>query len=269
MNNDSVIKLVKAGLSDDLIVSTINASPGTYNTSVDGIIALKTAGVSDRVVSVIVAKAAEAAQPALPLVPPLAQMPPPPPAVSDTNDPASPHDPGIYLMTTTHDGKSEMVFIDRAGSGNQKTSGVMAHAFTYGIVKAKMKAELPGPHATVRSMEAQPVFYMYFPPATNQAGLGGTDMITSPSQFELLSLEIKNDHRETAIAKVGFASYSMGNDEKRAYRFNSERIRPYVYKLSTSESLKAGEYAFIATTRMAGTAQGATVVIYDFGVDLR
>ena len=28
MNNDSVIKLVKAGLSDDLIVTTINASPG-------------------------------------------------------------------------------------------------------------------------------------------------------------------------------------------------------------------------------------------------
>ena len=35
LNNDAVIKLVKAGLSDDLIVSTINASPGTYNTSAD------------------------------------------------------------------------------------------------------------------------------------------------------------------------------------------------------------------------------------------
>jgi hypothetical protein len=29
MNNDAVIQLVKAGLSDDLIISTINASPGT------------------------------------------------------------------------------------------------------------------------------------------------------------------------------------------------------------------------------------------------
>ena len=49
LNNDSVIKLVKAGLSDDLIVSTINASPGTYDTSVEGLIALKSAGVSDKV----------------------------------------------------------------------------------------------------------------------------------------------------------------------------------------------------------------------------
>jgi hypothetical protein len=58
LNNDSVIKLVKAGLSDDLIVTTINASPGTYDASADGLIALKKAGVSDRVVAAVVAKAA-------------------------------------------------------------------------------------------------------------------------------------------------------------------------------------------------------------------
>jgi hypothetical protein len=68
LNNDSVIKLVKAGLSDDLVVSTINASPGTYDTSPDGIISMKTAGVSDKVVSAIVSKAgsqpAQTVQPA-------------------------------------------------------------------------------------------------------------------------------------------------------------------------------------------------------------
>jgi hypothetical protein len=58
LNNDSIIKLVKAGLSDDLIVSTINASAGTFDTSADGIIALKTAGASDKVVAAVVAKAA-------------------------------------------------------------------------------------------------------------------------------------------------------------------------------------------------------------------
>jgi hypothetical protein len=57
LNNDSVIKLTKAGLSDDLIVSTINASPGIYDTSADGLIALKKAGASDKVVSALVLKA--------------------------------------------------------------------------------------------------------------------------------------------------------------------------------------------------------------------
>lgn len=86
LNNNSVIKLVKAGLSDDLIVSTINGSAGAYDTSADGIIALKTAGVSDRVVFAIVAKAAAPAPvtqapvplPALAAQPPEPQAPPPP-----------------------------------------------------------------------------------------------------------------------------------------------------------------------------------------------
>lgn len=56
LNNDSIIKMVKAGLSDDLVVTTIGSSVGTYDTSAEGMIALKTAGASDRVVSAIVQK---------------------------------------------------------------------------------------------------------------------------------------------------------------------------------------------------------------------
>jgi hypothetical protein len=79
LNNDSVIKLVKAGLSDDLIVTTINGSAGSYDTSADGIIALKTAGVSDRVVAAVVTKSGgPVAPPPAPAVP--AMQPPMPPA---------------------------------------------------------------------------------------------------------------------------------------------------------------------------------------------
>ena len=70
MNNDSIVKMVKAGLSDDLIVTTINASPGTYDTSADGIIALKAAGASDKDVAAIVTKASGTTQaPAAPQQP--------------------------------------------------------------------------------------------------------------------------------------------------------------------------------------------------------
>jgi hypothetical protein len=70
LNNDSIIKLVKAGLSDDLIVATINASPGSYDASADGIIALKSAGASDKVVSAVVVKAAIPATGAVTTAPP-------------------------------------------------------------------------------------------------------------------------------------------------------------------------------------------------------
>src|SRR5579863_2070567 len=88
MSNDSVIKLVKAGLSDDLIISTINASPGAYDASANGLIALKSAGVSDRVVGAIVTKASAPSQGTN-----VAQEPAPSTAAAGTNpdDPNAPH----------------------------------------------------------------------------------------------------------------------------------------------------------------------------------
>jgi hypothetical protein len=260
LNNASVIKLAKAGLSDDLIVSTINASPGTYDTSADGLIALKTAGASDRVVTAIVAKASAPPSAAGPLAaaPMLASAP------ANPDDPAAPHDPGVYLMVQTREGKGKMVLIERAGSGREKTANIWGSAFTYGISKAKMKAEIPGPRAAVRTDEKAPTFYMYFPPTGN---LGAADTIGSPTQFSLLSLEDKKDHRETTVAKMGLGSASVGNDDKRTIKFHAEKIRPYAYKVTPEASLKAGEYAFIASTGSAGAASAGGVVVFDFGID--
>jgi len=51
LTNDSIMKMAKAGLGDDIVVSTINAQPGQYSTSADDLIALKGAGVSDKVIA--------------------------------------------------------------------------------------------------------------------------------------------------------------------------------------------------------------------------
>jgi hypothetical protein len=57
LNNESVVNLMKAGFSEDVIISAINRSLGAYDTSVDGLIALKKAGITDKEISAIVAKA--------------------------------------------------------------------------------------------------------------------------------------------------------------------------------------------------------------------
>jgi hypothetical protein len=57
LRNADVIKLVKAGLDEDLIITTINASPGDYDTSASGLAALKSAGVSDKEFSAIIQRA--------------------------------------------------------------------------------------------------------------------------------------------------------------------------------------------------------------------
>jgi hypothetical protein len=57
MSNESVVNLRKAGFSEDVIISAINRSQGAYDTSVDGLIALKNAGITNKEISAIVAKA--------------------------------------------------------------------------------------------------------------------------------------------------------------------------------------------------------------------
>src|SRR6266481_1973915 len=56
MNNDSVLKMVKAGLGDDLVIQTINTQPGQYITDADALVTLKGAGVSDRVITAMINK---------------------------------------------------------------------------------------------------------------------------------------------------------------------------------------------------------------------
>ena len=61
LDNSSVVKMLKSGLSEDVIISAINASPANYNTSAEGLIALKKAGASDKLVAAIVVRNAHAA----------------------------------------------------------------------------------------------------------------------------------------------------------------------------------------------------------------
>lgn len=79
LNNDGVIKLIKAGLSDDLIITTIKASPGTYDISANGIIGLKNGGASEKVIAAVLTKSKEPQTPTT-------QVPPPP----STEAPAGP-----------------------------------------------------------------------------------------------------------------------------------------------------------------------------------
>jgi hypothetical protein len=253
LTKDAVIQMVKAGLPDDVIISKIKSEPNLPNLSTDDLIALKTAGVSDGVIRALLSP------PAAPAPAAVATIAPP----ADPNDPMAPHDPGVYLMTVSRAGVKTMVLIERAGSGRDKTAHVGQAALTMGIMKAQVRAEVPGPRASVRA-SIRPDFYMYFPPTGN---LGSADAISSPTQFSLILLEKKKDHRETVVAKQGYGRASAGIDEKKTVDFTANKFRAYAYKVTPNGNLKAGEYAYIAATGMGGTASGAAVVIYDFGVD--
>ncbi|MGA2217280.1 MAG: hypothetical protein ABSG51_04290 [Terracidiphilus sp.] len=264
LNNASVIKLAKAGLSDDLIVSTINASPGTYDTSADGLIALKTAGVSDRVVTAIVAKAAADSQPPPPPVPPLPPMPGAAPVTTDQpsgipDDPAAPHEAGIYIYNESAPAGSKMTMLDPSIYTQGKTGGVFASAMTYGIAKIKIKAVIRGAHSNTRISAENPTFYFYF--EQHGAGLsygssfGGT---STPNEYTLLKFDVKGQTRETLTGSANAFGSSGGTDDKAVTGFTFTKLRPGAYKVVLNAPLQSGEYGFVVT---------AYSRVFDFGKD--
>jgi len=256
LDDRAILEMVAAGLPDEIIIARIRNSPSNFDLSTPALAKLTEAKVSSAVLKSMIEVKPGNAMPAAVAAP----------ATTNADDPMSPHDPGIYLVVVNREGAKKMVLIERAGAGHEKTANIWGHAYSFGIAKAKVKAELPGQRAATRSAIAKPEFYMYFPPT---GSLGAADTISSPSQFALISLEVKKDHRETSVLKVGFGSASSGTDEKRTFKFNVDKLRPYAYKITPDATLKNGEYAFIAGTAMAGTASSGSAVIFDFGVDTR
>jgi len=56
LDNEAILKLVKAGLSEDVVIGMVRSQPGKYSTSADDVIAMRTAGVTDKIISAMVNK---------------------------------------------------------------------------------------------------------------------------------------------------------------------------------------------------------------------
>jgi len=54
LTNDSIVQLVKAGMSEEIVVNMIKTQPTRFDVGVSGILALKTNGVSDKIINEMV-----------------------------------------------------------------------------------------------------------------------------------------------------------------------------------------------------------------------
>jgi hypothetical protein len=269
LTNDSIVKMAKAGLSEDVIVSMVKTQPGKFTVTPDQLISMKAAGVPDRVVAAMVEKSAAPltsgrASGATPATGTL--------AAGDPNDPMAPHDSGIYLYSKDRNGEYKLTVLEQASYQGSKTGGVLASAMTYGIKKTKMKAVIPGDHASIRTPDSEPVFYFYF--EDKAAGLGkggfGAGSVSNPNQFALVKLDISKTSRETNIGEFGAFGSSSGTDQKAMTTFKSEKLRTGLYKVTLATPMAPGEYCFLVSQMNVGAfgagAAGAAQ-IFDFGVN--
>jgi len=69
LNNDSILKMVQAGLGENLIVTAVQTQPGKYSVSPDELIKLKQAGVSEKILAAMLKASGASASGSLPSAP--------------------------------------------------------------------------------------------------------------------------------------------------------------------------------------------------------
>lgn len=249
MNNEAIISLVKAGLSDELVIAKVDSESCNYDVSTSSILALRTAGLSDRVIAAMVTRCATANQ-----------------VRGIAGDDASPdpmvrHSPGIYVFTDWLQPRG-LKLVGLSRSSGMKTSGNGSILFPL-----VAKSTLPNASSRLVIPEASPTFYFYFNPsdlAVSDFGQEKSLAAQSPDEFSLLKLKQKGDAREIEMGRMSayggsIVSMRKGVNPKSEIKFVTEEMGQGIFKVSVGP-LEPGEYAF-AFTGADGNAR-----IYDFTV---
>lgn len=239
LNNDAVLKMHTAGLSDDIIASTIAVQPGAYSTSADDLIALKTAGLGDKVIGAMIAKNSGASPAPAPVSVVLAAPPPPLPGVTDV---------GVYYKD--RNGQWSDVFSENV---NFKTGGVLKSIASDGIVKGDVNGHLTGPASKLQlPMQAEFVIYV----------MEGQ----SPGDYQLLHMHTHKDGREFRSVTGGVFHESSGA-ERDTVDFTSKKIAPRTYLITLPATMEKGEYGFLPPSTMNnGKNLASSGKMYTFGI---
>jgi hypothetical protein len=252
LTNDDVVQMVKGGFDESTTIAAIEAADNNFDTSVQALMALKAAGVSEKTISAMLAatkKKAEAAKVTAPAsTAPAAAAAPPNPDVPD--------DVGVYTKV-----KGSLVEV-YSEIVDWKSGGVAKSMFIG--TKGHINAVVKGPKSKLQLGEPMEFIIKC------QEGV-------TPSEYLLLKLDEKSDHREFRAVTGGFY-HSSSETGKNAVKFDFQKIAPRTYKIALT-GVKKGEYGFLppgggSVGGVGGGASGKTVQggsmqagkLYTFGV---
>jgi len=219
LTNDSILKLVKAGMGDDVIINMVKTQPSNFSLGTDDLIALKSGGVSQNVISAMLMKNSSPAPAALAVVSPAGP-------VSEI---------GVYYKKAGvwTDIDPEVVSF--------KSGGVLKSLATDGIVKGDMNGHLKGAHS--KTDVTSPVEILIYAPE----GVAATE-------YQLLLLRPSGDAREFRTI-TGGVFHKSGGASRDAIEFEAKKIAPRTFTI-TLDHPKGGEYGLLPPS--SGDATGST-----------
>ena len=214
LNNEGVIKMVKAGLAEDVIAAAVGSSPGEFDTSADALVALKTAGAGDKIVAAVVSKASGAT------TAPLAAGP------ASAGLPAGIDEVGVYYKNKSGTWEALMPEIV-----NFKTGGAMKKFMTNGIVKGDVNGHIEGKRAKV-AMALPIALAVYVPEGT------------AITEYQMLRLRVNGDAREFRSV-TGGVIHESGGAKRDAVEFQPQKIAPRIYQITVDPSVGKGEFGLL------------------------
>lgn len=235
LTNDAILKMVKAGMSESLIVSMVGQQPGNYSTTVDDLIALKQAGVGDKIVSAMAAKAAGGPTVA--------------PAAASAGAVATPAmEIGVYFKKA--DSWTEVL----PEVVNWKTGGTLKRLASAGVVKKDVNGNITGPAS--RNSIKSPLEFLIV------AAEG-----VSITEYQLIRLRINKDYREFRTVTGGVFNQQSGS-MRDMVPFEGKKVSPRTFSVLLPSNLGAGEYGFLSPGAVgsAGNSQAQIGKMYSFRI---
>ncbi len=254
LNNQTVIKLVKAGLSEDLIVTTINSSAGNYDTSANGLIALKKAGATDKEIAAIVVKSSGASVSAPAAAPAPVNQAPAGSASKGLVFPLGALPAGVDSIGVYYLGKDGLKWQEVAAEVvNFKAAGALKHYASAGVLKGEMMGIVGGNRSSLL-LKAPASFILYVPEGR------------VPGEYQLLHLHANADSREFRAANGGIV-HDAGGALRDVTDFTAKKIAPRVYLIEFTEDMDRGEYGFLppSEAQVGGSIPTASK-IYSFSI---
>jgi hypothetical protein len=281
MTNRDVIRLLQAKISEDIIITKIKQSKTHFDTSVDALVALRTAGATDRLIALIMDPSTESSAPSpAPAPAPASVSPAPAPAAPRYTGPASnrgrdaaptvsvsavkseapqpimmsvaPQNYGVYIVSK---GKLEQLGRIQTKVQVSKFRSLLKGYVPF--VRSKIDIDIPGAHSTSRYELMRPTFYAYFPPSRDV------------SKFKLLQCKItgqKYDQRTVANASIMFSTEQ--NQDEVPLDIGPAGNTKDLYRIFPREDLPAGEFAFVEGNSGSQSSSNIEIIdVYDFGVD--
>jgi hypothetical protein len=209
MTNDAVLRMAKAGLSDDLIVQTIGAQPGQYATDADSLIVLKQAGVSERVIAAMIGKErVQITGTAAPVV------------LSDVNE------IGVYYKD--REGKWQAIEPEIV---HIKSGGFIKSTVTHDIIKEDKNGHIDGRESKL--LLPRPIEFLIYTP-------DGVDI----SEYDLLRFRLNSDSREFRVL-TGGVFHSTGGADRDEVPYKPVKTAPHTYQFTLGMDTPGAEYGIL------------------------